>query len=187
MTDPTSEKSEGKSGPAAFFKAEYTRLVNFVRTKIADTADLDPEDIVQEVAVNLFGRADITAPVENLSGFVYRSLRNEITDFFRTRKQTVSLDRPAGVDADITLADLLKDLSPGAGADARLERDERLEVLYGLLNELSDSERALVVATELEGYTFRQLAEKWQIPMNTLLSRKSRAMKKMKTKLIHKK
>ena len=56
---------------------------------------------------------------------------------------------------------------------------ERSEELYHLLNHLSEEERALIIATELEGYTFKELAEVWRVPINTLLSKKSRAMKKL--------
>jgi DNA-directed RNA polymerase specialized sigma24 family protein len=45
---------------------------------------------------------------------------------------------------------------------------------------LSDDEKKLIIATEVKGKTFRHLAENWNIPINTLLSRKSRAMAKIR-------
>ena len=57
---------------------------------------------------------------------------------------------------------------------------EAVEELYRMLDTaLSEEEKALVIATEIEGQSFKSLAEKWQIPINTLLSKKSRAIKKL--------
>jgi DNA-directed RNA polymerase specialized sigma24 family protein len=39
------------------------------------------------------------------------------------------------------------------------------------------------VATELDDYTFKELAEKWNEPIGTLLSRKSRAAKALRKAL----
>lgn len=160
-----------------FFKSEYNRLVGFVRKKVDNVAAQDAEDFVQEVAVNLFQRADISAPIENLSAYVYRALRNEIVDYFRQRRKNISLDQSVSSSDDIKLIDVLKETQkPGA---SELEKREIAQELYQYLKRLSADERALIIATELEGYTFKQLAEKWQTPINTLLSKKSRAMQKL--------
>lgn len=160
-----------------FFKSEYGKLVGFARRKVDLVAAQDAEDFVQEVAVNLFQRADISAPIENLSAYVYRALRNEIVDYFRKKRETLSLDQSLNNFEDIKLADIIKDKQKLASSE--MEKREVAQELYRHLDQLSDDERALIIATEIEGYTFRDLAEKWQIPINTLLSRKSRAMKKL--------
>ncbi len=158
-----------------FFASEYKRMVGFVRKKVDDLAAQDAEDFVQEVAANLFSRADISAPVENLSAYVYRSLRNEIVDYFRLKRNTVSLDAPVNRTEEICFADILKE----AGGSSDIQRKETIEELYEHLNRLSQEERALVIATEIEGRTFKELSSRWKIPINTLLSKKSRAMKKL--------
>lgn len=160
-----------------FFTTEYAKLIDFVKKKVSSAAALEPEDFVQEVAVNLFQRADITRPIENLSAYIYRTLQNEIVDFFRTRKETISLEQPVVGDEDIRLADIIRDR--GMSAASKLEKQDIIKTLYRLLDALSENERALILATEIEGYTFREVAEEWQVPINTLLSRKSRAMKKL--------
>ena len=38
---------------------------------------------------------------------------------------------------------------------------------------------ATVMATDIQGWTFAQLSEQWNVSINTLLSRKSRAMQKI--------
>ena len=158
-----------------FFTSEYKRMVGFVRQKVDSLAAQDAEDFVQEVAANLFSRADISAPVENLSAYVYRSLRNEIVDYFRLKRNTVSFDAPVNGTEEISFADVLKE----AGGRSDILKKEIIEELYQYLNRLSKEERALVIATQIEGRTFKELSVRWQVPVNTLLSKKSRAMKKL--------
>ena len=75
-----------------FFKGERKALLNYARRKIDDMADRDAEDIVQDVFVSLFEKADVTLPIENLAAYVYQSLRNRLVDIFRKKKDTLSLE-----------------------------------------------------------------------------------------------
>jgi len=52
---------------AEFFRTEYRKWVGYVRRLIDDTAERDAEDVVQDVILHIFDRADIGAPIENLS------------------------------------------------------------------------------------------------------------------------
>ncbi|MBN2062398.1 MAG: sigma-70 family RNA polymerase sigma factor [Deltaproteobacteria bacterium] len=55
--------------------------------------------------------------------------------------------------------------------------------LYKLLDGLSDEEKGLIIATDIEGHTFGNLSKIWNIPVNTLLSRKSRAINKIQQQI----
>ena len=62
----------------------------------------------------------------------------------------------------------------------------QMEIAYDLerlLDGLSDEERALIIATDIEGHTIAHLSKIWGIPVNTLLSRKSRALKKVRRQI----
>jgi RNA polymerase sigma-70 factor (ECF subfamily) len=152
-----------------FFRTEYNRLVRFVRRLIDDAADRDAEDIVQDVMLGLFDKADITAPIENLSAYIYRALRNRVTDMFRRKRDVVSL------------AELMHKSVEDA-ADV-LEQKELRESVVKAIDNLSDEQRAVVIATEFEDRSFRELSEEWEIPIGTLLARKSRALQKIKSEL----
>jgi RNA polymerase sigma factor (sigma-70 family) len=158
-----------------FFKNNYRALVAYVRQCIDDSADRDGEDIVQDVMVNLFNKADVTEPIQNLTGYLYASLRNRIIDTMRGRKKTLSLDAENG-DGD---APLLKDMLRDGRGDAlqTLEDRDRRSVLYAAIDALGDDEKAIVVATEFDDRSFKDLSEEWETPLGTLLSRKSRAIK----------
>jgi RNA polymerase sigma factor (sigma-70 family) len=166
---------------AEFFREEHGRLVGFVRGWLDDIAAEEAEDIIQDVALNLFDRADIMAPIRDLSAYVYRSLKNRIVDYFRRKKSSVSLDRPRSDEREPALADLLSDNAVSPQSD--LERKEIYKLLYQALDALPPEDRAIVLATEIEGATFRDLAEEWDAPLGTLLARKARALKKIRRTL----
>jgi RNA polymerase sigma factor (sigma-70 family) len=157
---------------------ERERWIGYVRRLIDDAADRDGEDIVQDVIVNLFDRADITDPVENLTAYVYRALRNRIVDYLRKRRESVSLDEGWSDEEALTLFEVLPE--PAAGD---LDETSRLDIHRNLLRAfsvLTEDQKAVLIATELEGRTFRELSEEWGVPLGTLLARKSRAIQKIR-------
>jgi RNA polymerase sigma factor (sigma-70 family) len=147
---------------ASFIAAEWSRLVSYVRGWIADTAERDAEDVVQDVIERLFEQEDMGSPIVDLSAYLYRSLRNKVIDLYRKPKRTTELP---------------EDLSDGRfEASEELEREEAREALFDAIDDLPPAQREVLVATELEGRSFKELAEEWKTPIGTLLARKHRAM-----------
>ena len=166
---------------ARFFRSEYRNLVEYAKRRLDALGRLDAEDLVQDVAANLFNRADVAAPIENLTAYAYHALRNRLADYFRKKRQTVSLDDPVPTTDGLRLADVIAERS-----DRALSEIERMEIaceLHQAMEDLRVDEKAIVIATQIEGRSFRELAEAWQIPINTLLSRKARALNKIQQKL----
>jgi RNA polymerase sigma factor (sigma-70 family) len=161
---------ERKSRIAGFFKNERARLVSYVRGRIDDAADRDGEDIVQDVLLGIFNRPDPALPIDNLAGYVYQALRNRVVDAFRGRGQR-----------DLALQDTLSD--PRADVGAEVQKRESMRRFFDALAALEPAEQAVIIETELEGRSFRELAEAWGEPLGTLLSRKSRALGKLKALL----
>jgi RNA polymerase sigma factor (sigma-70 family) len=154
---------------AEFLRQERQALIGYVRRRIDDAADYEAEDIVQDVVVHLFDRADPSIPIQNLAAYIYRALRNKIVDFYRRKRETVVLREAA--------------LASGQDPSLEIEKEEMLEDVFEAMEELSVEERAVVLATEMEGRTFKELAEDWDIPIGTLLARKSRALGKIRNQL----
>lgn len=163
---------------ANFFQEEHGRLVGYVRRRLDEVADEEAEDIIQDVALGIFDRGDITAPIRDLSAYIYRSLKNRIIDHLRQKRSSFSLDEPQSGEQTPTLADLLSDNSIVPQND--LERKDLHDLLYQAIDALKPEDRAIILATEFEGWTFRDLAEEWDIPLGTLLARKARALKKIR-------
>jgi RNA polymerase sigma factor (sigma-70 family) len=164
-----------------FFGREWARLAGFVRRRLEDSPEEEAGDLLQDVFASLLERADPLEEIENLSAYVYRSLRNRIADSLRRRRVALSLDAPLGDEDGLRLSDIL----PDEGEDALdlLQRKEREAAFDAAFRELLERERMLIVANEFEGRTFRELAEELGEPIGTLLSRKSRAVARLAASL----
>ena len=157
-----------------FLSRERSRLISYARSLLWD-ASVDAEDVVHDVLIKLLERPDSPAP-EFLAAYTYRSLKNRVTDIARTRKETVPIEE----DND-SLIEILQDKSPTAFDE--LKSGEGQKALFEALETLTENERQVVIANELEGQTFKELSIAWDMPINTLLSHKSRAMKKLRNQL----
>jgi RNA polymerase sigma factor (sigma-70 family) len=79
------------------------------------------------------------------------------------------------------LEDLLP--SPDAGPEAAYARSVLLEELDDALEELPEQQREVFIAHELMGYSFKALADKTGVSVNTLLSRKRYAIRHLRERL----
>lgn len=161
---------------------EQSRLRNFIRRRVADREDA--EDILQEVFYELVEAYRMIKPVEQVTGWLFRVARNRIADLFR-RKQREALRDPTTTVTDdgdrLELEELLP--SPDAGPDAAYARGVLLEELEAALEELPDEQRAVFIAHEVLGRSFKELAAETGTSVNTLLSRKHYAVLHLRERL----
>ena len=138
---------------------------------------MDAEDVIHDVLLKILEKTYLNALLEYMAAYIYRSLKNRVIDYIRTRKSTLSLD--GGQDNESgRLIDLLHDLRPNALA--LLQSREGKEELFAALEGLSEMEEEVIIAHKLEGVPFKELSQIWEIPQNTLLSHKARAMNKLR-------
>ena len=174
-------KNDERSRLFAFFASEGERLERYVHAKVSRISDMDAQDIVREVMLKLILRTDSGGPVENIAAYAYRSVRNRIADYQTEKARTVSLDDFRDEDHAFSLREMLKDDTQDI--PAKVERKERLHALGAAIDKLEAKQRAVVIATEFRGKSFRELSEAWHEPVGTLLSRKSRAVKALRDML----
>ncbi len=166
---------------AGFFSKQYKRLVGSFRARYADLSEMEVEDIVSDLMTDLFNRADIAEHIENIGAYIYRSIQNRAIDHLRRRSRTVSLDNIVDdEEEDIgrkTVPELSYDIRPA------LDSSEIRQRLIEALDGLEPNQRAVWIATELDNHSFRELSNKWNLPMGTLLARKHRAVAALRKKL----
>jgi len=157
------------------------RLQGFIRRRVADRDEA--EDILQEVFYELIEAYRLMKPIEQVGAWMFRVARNRMTDLFRKRRPEAFSDAisPAEAEDGIQLEDLLP--SPDAGPEALYARGVILDALDEALDELPPEQRDVFIAHELEGRSFKELAEKTGVSMNTLLSRKRYAVLHLRKKL----
>ena len=165
-----------------FIARERAKLVSYVHHLLDDSDFMDGEDIVQDVAMSIFDKADIGKPIENLWAYTYRTLRNRVIDLVRQRKFSESLDAKLPGETGLVLSDILADLKYDSAGDA--ERKEIMADITQAVETLDEKSKAIFIATEIEQCSFSELSEEWDIPVGTLLSQKSRAMQRLRTELL---
>lgn len=174
-----SPKSENREKLESFFKDEYTTLKNYAGSRLRASAEKDPEDLVQDVAFNLFAGADGYGPISNVAGFVYRSIKNKIIDAMRK-------GNPATQNVDdhevqwIEFAELMYSNSPNYSEDLVSSLKQAMQLL-------PPPDYDIIMAVDFEGYTFREIAEETGTPEGTLMSRRHRALAKLNKTLKDKK
>ena len=139
---------------------ERSRLRNFIRRRVPDPSDA--EDILQEVFYELVEANRLLMPIGHVTGWLFRVARNRITDLFRKKKPVASSD-VAVEDEDgelLRIEDLLP--SPDAGPEALYFRNVLLDELEFALGELPAEQREVFVAHELDGHSFKEMAERLQ-------------------------
>ena len=149
------------------------RLRAFIARRTSSVADT--EDILQDISYRLIKADSYLHPIEQVSAWLFRAARNELIDRSRKLRELplTSLlddDWPEGDE----LADILLSDQPSAEDDYL--RELVWEELAAALDEMPPLQRAAFEKTELEGYSFKQLAEESGMAIETLLSRKHQAV-----------
>lgn len=168
------EKSNNRTKLHNFFAKEYVNIKRFVSTKIKNTAERDAEDIIQDVALNIFTKADFSAPVNDVAAYVYGSVRNKIIDLFRNKKSKNHYFTNENINSEERIMnEFAEKFLSGADNSYSENMKKHLKIAIG---KLKPEYREIIIATEFEGYTHRELSEMWEISIGTLLSRRHRAL-----------
>jgi len=173
------KKDNTEKGLKAFIQAEYRNLVKYVRRSINEKYyQVDAEDIVQDVAVNLFSKLDFDGQLENIAAYVYRSIKNRMADFMRKPKKEVPFEAFVDEEGEEHFSENITDIPEKEWR--HINDDQFYRILNKGLEQLSPNQQMVFIATEMDGFTFDELSEKLNIPIGTLLSWKFRGVKKLK-------
>lgn len=153
----------------SFFSKEYNILKSYVNSRITESTDRDAEDIIQDVALKLFSRAETSLPINNVGGFVYGSIRNKIIDTMRTKKQKTNIQD----ENEVRLIELTE-LFYGKSDNSYSEKMKH--ELRNSVSNLKPPYRDIIVAVDFEGYSYKEISSETGIPEGTLMSRRHRAL-----------
>jgi len=166
---------------AATVVRERSRLGNYIRRRVHDP--MEAEDLLQDVLEELVEAYRLPEPLEQVSSWLFRVARNRLIDRFRRYKRRM-LDPQGAADQSDQENRLEFELpSLDQGPEALYARSIVLEALQRALDELPPDQRDVFVEHELEGSSFKDMAEKSGIPLNTLLTRKRSAILHLRSRL----
>jgi RNA polymerase sigma-70 factor, ECF subfamily len=127
----------------------------------------DAEDVTQTVFLKAFHRLRTYDPRYKFFSWIYRMTVNESLNMLKRRKPTV------------TLEDDLAILAPGAAAD-RAEAEDRVgSALMGL----KPDDRAVVVLRHFVSFSYQEIADVLEIPVQTVKSRLFTARERLRLAL----
>jgi RNA polymerase sigma factor (sigma-70 family) len=183
LNDPSVTSEQDRKISAAV-RREGGRLRNFIRRRVLDAAEA--EDILQEVLYELVTAHRLMQPIEQAGAWLLRVARNRIIDRFRKKRaEPFGGQSPGrfaqGDEEGGSLEELLPAIEPGPEDEAI--RQVLLEQVEDALDELPPEQRAVFIAHELEGASFKELAARWNVSVNTLLSRKRYAILALREQL----
>jgi RNA polymerase sigma factor (sigma-70 family) len=164
---------------SAIFSREYSGLKRVAGQYLKDRySEYEPEDVVQDVALNIFSRPDFNELVENYTGYIYQAVRNRIINLQARKKPVVPAS--SKVHDPIQLLDKQvqgneEEQEPEYWKDEDLQESLRTAIL-----ELAPHEQAVILETEFGNKTFETLSREWDTPIGTLLARKHRALAKLR-------
>ncbi len=157
-----------------FFGKEYRALKIYVNNRIKDTASRNAEDIIQDVALKLVSGAHRSAPINNVAGFVYRSIKNKIIDIMRTSKKAEQIE----IDEELLdLAEMMHQSAEGYSFE------DMIPALKKSIDQLKPGYRDIIIAVDFEGYSYKDISLKTGIAVGTLMSRRHRAIGMLYKKL----
>jgi RNA polymerase sigma factor (sigma-70 family) len=184
LSDPLTLSQQDRD-ISATVRRERGRLLAYIRRWIADAAEA--EDILQESLYELVVAYRMMQPVEQAGAWLARVARHRIIDRFRRSgaRQRAGEPQPGRADQDDEVSGSLEDLLPAAGdgPDSAVMRGILLAEIEAALAELPAEQREVFVAQELDGVSFRELAQRSGVSINTLLSRKRYAVRFLRKRL----
>ncbi len=165
---------------SATLSRERGRLRSFIRRRVADASDA--EDVLQDVLYEVTLAYRLPEPIEQIGAWMTRVALNRIADLFRKKKPDLLADLlPGAGDEEYLLDELLP--SADSGPEAAYARSVLLDEILAALEELPAEQRAVFIAHEIDGRSFKELAAETGLSANTLLARKRYAVQRLRARL----
>ena len=143
----------------------------------------DAEDLVQETYTKAFAAFRSFKQGTNLRAWLFRILRNTYINSYRKAQR-----QPYSTSADELSDTQLLDVdsrAPGGARSAEIEAMERLgdPVITEAMNSLPEDFRTAVYLADVEGFSYKEIAEIMETPVGTVMSRVHRGRKSLRSLL----
>lgn len=147
-----------------FIQDNFNKLKRHLQYTFEELSEADAEDIIQATATKLLGRGG--GRVDYISSYVYKSVSNGAKDFFKKNNRIVLTDTVENGETRDAEDDVLN--------------QELGEQIKAALYQLDPKSRYVFMETEIKGRNYKEISEETGEPVGTLLSRKNRAVKKLR-------
>lgn len=176
---PAEIRTELESEALGYLDSLYRTALRMTRNPA------DAEDLVQETYLRAFRSLHQFQPGTNLRAWIFRIMTNAYINEYRKRSR-----RPTNTSLDDLEEFYLYDHLIDSGVQPVSDRPEDVVLSYltatdviEALEDLSEDFRNVVVLADVEGFSYREIAEILDIPLGTVMSRLYRARRKLQRSL----
>lgn len=138
----------------------------------------DAEDLVQETTLKAFAAFDSFTEGTNLRAWLFRILTNSYINQYR-KQQRQPLQTSADELSDGQLNDVGEHLGLRSAEAEALDQLADAEIVDALAA-LPDDFRMAVYLADIEGFSYKEIAEIMETPVGTVMSRLSRGRKQLR-------
>ncbi len=158
-------------------EAEYkqNRKAFISKAKRSMRNGADAEDVLQDVFLRILDNADVLDAMTNIPAIVWKGIKNRAIDMWRHDV----VKRDAG-ETDVA-EETIEEIVAAIGFDPHdlAVRNELADALAAAIDGLPPEQQAVIEAQAIDGMTFAELSERTGLSINTLMSRKRMAVKKL--------
>ena len=164
-----------KKGDRKAFRVLVDKYQEQVATTVVSMLGVSAEvdDVVQEVFIKCYQSLGQFRGESSFRTYIKRIAINKSLDVLRRRKRFLG--------RFLSRDDENKQVpEPAIDSDHYYESAERSRLVHSAIQELAPNHRAVIVLRMIEGFSTEETAEMLDLPYGTVLSRLSRAQKKLK-------
>ncbi len=151
------------------FKDKLYRLSLRMMNNVAES-----EDIVQEVFIKLWKSRDNMDQYQNLEAWSMRMTKNLSIDRLRARKHA-AVQMPEGIDFKAN----------GKSPDQTAELNETMDQIHKFINALPKDQQVAIHLREIEGMTYKEIADFMDTNVNQVKTYIFRARKQLQKALLN--
>ena len=188
MKGPPTNDALTKEGrrPDAFEEEALSFLDALYRTALRMSKDPDEAaDLVQETYIRALRFRHQYTPGTNLKAWLFRILTNTFINLYRRKKARPEFTDVEGLDEYVLYNRMAELQSPQSGNDperAVLDNVMDAEVKEAL-DDLPEHFRTAVLLADIEGFSYKEIAEILHIPIGTVMSRLHRGRRFLQRRL----
>ena len=167
--------------PEVAFEQHRERLLSVIYLRMGPDlrVRMDPEDVLQEVAIEAVNSWKTLSTADNAGAWLVTLARRKVARIMRDQLGVAARDprREHAVKTDLPLADRR------SGPITQADRKDRLELLEQAILRLSEDHREVILLMKIEGLSAKEVGERMERSENAVHLLLSRALKRLAEEL----
>lgn len=167
--------------PEVAFEQHRERLLSVIYLRMGPNlrVRMDPEDVLQEVAIEAVNSWHTLSDEQNAGAWLVTLARRKVARILRDQIGVAARDprRERSIKTELPLADRR------SGPVTHADRKDRLQLLEEAMQRLSDDYREVILLMKIEGHAAKEVAERMGRSENAVHLLLSRALKKLAEEL----